>query len=75
MNTETYGGWLMAWGVAIVPMSTMGYFAFHSDLSPRLGALGIIMGMKFCVLMMLLGRCFWRKHKASNEKLTDHHPR
>ena len=53
----------MAWGVAIIPIATLGYFAMRSDLSPRLGALGIITGMKFCVLMMLLGRCFWRKPK------------
>jgi hypothetical protein len=62
VKTDTYLGWLIAWIVAIIPMSTLGYSSF--------GALGIVVGFKFCVLMMLLGRFFWRKskhHKALGE--------
>lgn len=59
MNNKTYGVWLLTWGVAAIAMAAL--LAMQSDLSPRLGALGILAVAKFCVLMMLLGRCFWRK--------------
>lgn len=64
MNSDTYGGWLLAWAVAIIPMSIFGYLAMKSDLSPRLGIVGVLFGIKVCTLMMLLGRCFWKRSKT-----------
>lgn len=54
MNTDTYGIWLLCCFIAI-PICTI-------PLGICYGLIGVVIGVKFPILMMLLGRCFWKRN-------------